>query len=258
MRVHYYSQDWNQQRNLGDWLTVPILRALGYESEPPGDCGPVLFGVGSILYRAHYDPYPGRTLVVWGSGVGASPGSLDDTRPTNGVKLDIRAVRGPVTRQAMCVDVPTGDPALLLPQLVTLPEPDERGEILFVGHCGQTRMTPDGFDGGVSMLVDEPDALKLVSRIAHAKFVGSESLHGCVIAAAYGVPWAPCSPRAVPFPPGLNKWDDWLAYLGLNSLPCLLLDLTAASKWWESAGRRGQVRGTKQLLDSFPHDLGRQ
>lgn len=255
MRVHYYSQLWDRQRNLGDWLTVPILRALGYEPEPPGDDGPVLFGVGSILHHDHYELYPNRTLTVWGSGVGANPCPPDATRPTNGAKLDIRAVRGPITRQALCADVPMGDPALLLPALVSLPEPDERGEILFVGHCGQPLIVPDGFDAGVSMLVDEPDALKLVSRIANAKFVGSESLHGCIIAAAYWIPWAPCSPRAEPFKSGLNKWNDWLAFLGLNSLPCLLPDLTAALTWWKSTGRHAQVRGTKNLLNSFPHDL---
>ncbi len=71
-----------------------------------------LFSVGSVLHFAHDGD------VVWGSGVnGKMPGDSYLFR-----RLDVRAVRGPLTRdflQSRGIEVPTtfGDPALLLPTL---------------------------------------------------------------------------------------------------------------------------------------------
>jgi hypothetical protein len=108
----------------------------------------------------------------------------------------------------------------------------------------------------VSAHVTAETALALVARIAAARFVASESLHGCILAAAYGVPWAPCSVRwghlKIDWP---AKHNDWLAYLGVHPIRQYTTSLADARQWWERYGRLGRIRDTRPLLDAFPQSL---
>ena len=124
-----------------------------------------------------------------------------------------------------------------------------------MSHFGNPAVVPPGFDAGVSMRTGAGGAAALTARIAGAGFVGSESLHGCVLAAAFGVPWAPCTPRDWRLEPG-GKFDDWFAYLGLP-LPAAFApaDLRAARAWWDAVGRRGRVGGLAPLLAAFPNEV---
>lgn len=247
MRLHYYSRDWaDDLKNLGDWLTVPILQALGHSIEPPEADQPVLFGIGSTIGPVHFGLYPDSPIHVWGSGLM----NRADARQWNRVKF--HAVRGPITRDTLGLNVPLGDPALLLPKLVTLPEPQFPNQILYVNHCGtRPPLHPPGFESAVTMLVPESNALRLVARIARSRFVASASLHGCMIAAAYGVPWAPCATSTYELS---DKWNDWFAYLGLparrHPLPA---DPGAAWIWWETVGHRARLPDCSHLLDILPN-----
>ncbi len=235
--------------NLGDWLSVPILRALGYTPEPPQPGEPCLFAVGTILHPVHYEAARAERVVVWGSG--ATP-----LFPP-GVELDVRAVRGPISRALLGLpdDVPTGDPALLLPQLVNLPAPPATGEVLYVNHI----TPPAGELPGavaVSAHVTAEAALPLVARIAAAQFVASESLHGCLLAAAYGVPWSFCSSRWSARPINwTGKHNDWLCYLGVPPIRSVPGSLAEARAWWERTGRHARLPPTDRLLGAFPDNL---
>ena len=89
-----------------------------------------------------------------------------------------------------------------------------------------------------------------VARIIGARFVLTGSLHGAILAQAYGVPWAAYDDGFVDSPP---KWSDWAAYLGVEI--AFTKTLTEGRAWWESQGRRGRVRSLKPLLASFPYPM---
>lgn len=256
MRVHYYSSDWPHTRNLGDWLTVPLVQSLGHPAEVTDDPSrPILFGIGSVIESEHLNAAKGTKVVVWGSGV-----MNRGVGPNPDPRLDVRAVRGPITRDDLGLpkSIPLGDPAILAPTLLKLPPPKVSGEVLYVGHCGQPYTRPDGFDGAATMNVKESEALDLISRIAAAKFVASQSLHGCILAAAFGVPWSPHSPLGQERRTPSDKWSDWMLYLGLPEFREFPPTLTDSRAWWDRIGRNGKLRDTKPLLDAFPHDIEKE
>lgn len=234
--------------NLGDWLGVPVLEALGVKVDvaKPSSAQPVLFGVGSILHPNHYSLFKDSPITVWGSGLG----SLDPFPPNTTVK----AVRGPLTRDihGLPRSTPLGDPSLLLPQLVTLPLQEKTGEILYVNHCSEhPPKNITGCDAGISTKVAPERGLGLVARIAAASFVASESLHGCIVAAAYGVPWSPCSHRWTNQHLSLvSKWTDWFLSLGLTPLVRFPNTLSDSRRWWERVGQYGTIPDLTPLMDS--------
>lgn len=229
--------------NVGDWLTVPIVRALGREPAPPVTGGACLFAVGTTLHPDHYRASGAGRVVVWGAGSGDGDPRAD--------LLDVRAVRGPRTAAALGLPagVPLGDPALLLPRLVPTLPPADSCHVLYVRHCGTPAdVRPDWADAHTSMRAPEAGALGVVAAIAAAGFVVTESLHGAIVAHAYGVPWAPAPGR-----PLGAKWADWLAYLGLpiDSRPAGD-GLAGARGWWAAVGRHGRGRDLGPLLAAFP------
>lgn len=250
MHTHYWTADdpagW---RNFGDWAIEPLLTAVGHRYDPPAAGRPCLFGVGTILNSDHFAAVAAAgvtAVVVWGSGAGP------DGRVT--LPVEFRAVRGPVTRDRyqLPARTPVGDPVLLFPQLVPLPRPAARGGTVYVNHCGRgdAVVCPPGCDEAVSMRVRPETALETAARIAAADFVVSESFHGCVLAAAYGVPWAP-----TPDPATRYKYDDLAALLGLPPFAGEFPTPAGAKDWWDRVGRRGRVPDLARVLDAFPKEL---
>lgn len=245
MRIYYWQPSYYE--NFGDYLNVPLLQALGHEPEVPMAGEPCLFAIGSILHSSHYRHCPGRPLTVWGSGLG----NMD--RPPVGTRF--LAVRGPLTRELLELpdSVPLGDPALLLPQLINpLPKPLASGEVLYINHCSAPfPFCMEGCDAGLATLLQSEKIMPLVARIAAASFVASESLHGCIVAAAYGVPWAFASYRWRQDFSGPTKITDWMQYLGLPPLRFAAATLSEAKFWWQKVGRHGKLQDTRPLLDGF-------
>ena len=90
MRVYYWGHDAaDGYRNLGDWLTVPLARALGAVVQPPAAGEPALFGVGTIVEASHAARSGASRITVWGSGTRAGT-----PPPPPGTAL--RALRGPL------------------------------------------------------------------------------------------------------------------------------------------------------------------
>jgi succinoglycan biosynthesis protein ExoV len=231
MAVLYRWKSRTRGENYGDALSVPLLQALGCGVTVigPGErAQEALFCIGSILHYPHYGC--ADRIRVWGSGVGEAG------KPSH---VTYCAVRGPVTARLLELACPLGDPALLAPRLLRVPSVPS--EVLKVRHIHSTVR-----DGEVGTA----DA-DLTSRIAAAHFVASESLHGCIVAAAYGVPWAPWAPDGEP--PGHTplKWQDWMEYLGLGPF-VFCRTMREALRWWNWYGRYGKLRDLGPLLDAFP------
>jgi pyruvyltransferase len=125
--------------------------------------------------------------VVWGTGVnGKNPKT--DHRFTH---LDVRAVRGPLSRQfliEMGIDCPEvyGDPTLLLPKL--FPEfqkqPHPSREYIIIPHFSDEPLF-EGMPNVVSVKENWDDVIK---KVLDSKFVIASALSGVIVAEAFGIP----------------------------------------------------------------------
>ncbi|WP_053386820.1 glycosyltransferase [Leucobacter japonicus] len=179
--------------NFGDELGPLIIRAMlarrGVEGSRATISGTRLLSVGSIMHFAR------RGDVVWGSGINGKQRAMEVPEA-----LDVRSVRGPLSAAVLMsygIDAPEvyGDPALLLARLFPeFGEQEGSGEHLWIPNLNEWdehASAPDGF-----VTVDPyGDPLEIVRRIARASFVAASSLHGLIVADAYGVPARPVVPR---------------------------------------------------------------
>jgi pyruvyltransferase len=169
--------------NVGDLLSLVLVRGIvesvGLQFDQPVSETRRLFAVGSILEQAV------QNATVWGSGL------RHRILSPHGVTLDIRAVRGPLTREALlhlgheCPEV-FGDPAILLPRFYQ-PRRTQARSFLIVPHFLRESELLARYPGNaVSTLTS--DWRGFIDAIAGAQLVISGSLHGIVLAEAYGVP----------------------------------------------------------------------
>lgn len=181
---------WTELPNWGDAVT-PVLvewlsgrRPIAHERIVNVRGRPVYAVVGSVLDDASI-----FNLEIWGAGFKSENAGFK-LRPRR-----VHAVRGPLTRQAImaqgieCPEV-FGDPALLFPRLYT-PEVEPRWRLGFVPHyvdrdspaVARMRARDDvnviDILGGVRSVPDE---------ICSCEAVASSSLHGLILADAYGIP----------------------------------------------------------------------
>lgn len=170
--------------NFGDLLGPYIVREMlcreGLDFDRDGS-DRRLVAVGSIMRMARDGD------VVWGTGVNGKSTTL----PHEFSKLDVRAVRGPLTAQFLRdrgIDVPDvyGDPGLLVGRLW----PRES----FDGTMERTALTviPNLHD--VDRYKDHPGfwhpcspLSQTIARIATSDFVVGSSLHAVVLADSFGI-----------------------------------------------------------------------
>lgn len=211
----FYWQD-GRFTNFGDFLSVklverivdgPIKTRLYRKNRTLSDVK--LLAVGSIIAAACDGD------VIWGSGVNGK--SLDKTKyPFN--DLDVRAVRGPLTRDFLItnfqIDCPEiyGDPALLLPYF--FPEfkrkEQTKYDYLIIPHYSEQKLFPKELYGENVVYPTEPWDV-VISKILESQFVISSSLHGIIVAEAFGIP-AICLKVTMNEP--LFKYRDYYAGTG--------------------------------------------
>jgi pyruvyltransferase len=169
-------------RNFGDELTGLLLERIyphvQHQWVQPEDAE--IIGVGSVLYTLRGRLKPGTA--VWGTGGGYYP---EDA--TEG--LEFLAVRGALTRDnlGLPADTPLGDPALLLPRFIP-PAPKKLYKLGFVKHMGDDREHHFQRDIDISCLQPPAD---VIQQITACERVISSSLHGWIVAYAYGIPCVP-------------------------------------------------------------------
>ncbi|KEP72324.1 hypothetical protein HR12_46800, partial [Microbacterium sp. SUBG005] len=183
--------------------------------------------------------------VVWGSGINGKTMSLGAAPD-----LDVRAVRGPRTAEALReagVSVPTvfGDPALLWarwwPRKSYLD-----GEVLTPVSVVPNHNERSSFRGpNVIDPLGEPH--EIIGRIARSEFVCGSSLHGIVLAEALGIPARLVRSTAEP----AFKYDDYYGGTGR-------VNYSAASSVEEAIAMGGEtppIFDDASLLEAFPADL---
>lgn len=167
-------------KNVGDTLTPVILEALtDHKAEYVEDSyeGKLLM-VGSLLEFAR----PGDTVLGTG---------YNKEDEIDGTGIRFLAVRGPLTRAKIKnAEVPEvyGDPALLLP-LIYKPKVKKEHRIGIVPHYFDKPFTKELARRAGEKYIDiESDWKTVVNEIVSCEKIISSSLHGVIIAEAYGIP----------------------------------------------------------------------
>jgi len=178
IKCHYH----HKRNNFGDMLTPFILEHYTGKPTVLADRehqGKVL-ACGSILGRAlRKDDF------VWGTGAMRNKEII----LPKGAK--IYAVRGPLTRSLIKGDCPEvyGDPGLLLPEIYN-PEVQASG-IGLIPHFNDFHKVQEIFSGQRVINVKRP-IREVVKQTKSCKLIITSSLHGLIVAEAYGIPaiWA--------------------------------------------------------------------
>ena len=205
-----------------------------------------LLAIGSIIHFAE------TGAVVWGSGVN---GKVPEAEHRYGT-LDVRAVRGPYTREWLKekrgIQAPEiyGDPALLLPRLVgdRFPATGQGGAI-FVPNLndilkGQTFDLPEG----MRLVSPMQSWHRVVEEISKASFVAASSLHGVILAEAFGIPARYVRLTKIEH---LFKFRDFYAGTGRDSFEYA----SSPSEALEMGGERKMQFDPTPLEAAFPFDL---
>lgn len=190
-RVHL--EMYKDDLNLGDYLSYVIcqymlsLRNLSFSSLSLNKKTKHLMAVGSLLGgRGDFD------ATIWGSGIRNFSSVYGLSRKKLYQKLDIRAVRGPITKDALnqcgfnCPEV-YGDPAILMP-LIYRPEKNEKRGTVLITHYLTPKDRFSQIDNLTFLNIQTKDYKSFIDVIASAEKVISSSLHGIILSETYGTP----------------------------------------------------------------------
>lgn len=246
--LYYWRQD--AFTNFGDYLSLKIVERIVQQPVVPYRRRPTnndkkLLALGSLLSFAEDDD------VIWGTGVNGKLPNKDSYKFT---RLDIRAVRGPITRTFLkdhfgivCPEI-YGDPALLMPYL--FPEYQRKKNpkypYIIIPHYSEKYLFPKSQYPNVVYPTDPWE--EVLGAILNSRFVIASSMHGIVVAEAYGIPARML--RVTENEP-LLKYCDY--FYGTNRF-----DFTYATSVEEAlqmGGERPIQCDLKKLFEAFPFEF---
>ena len=199
--------------NFGDYLSSVIVTKIaadhGYFLDEARPEHRRLLAVGSILHFAKNGD------VIWGSGVNGKIAASDHSF----TELDVRAVRGPLTaeflrKKGIATPAVFGDPAILIRDLLSKRfqgNPLRALPVVFVPNLHDLPHMK-GWENVVSPL--DPWAT-VIDRISRAQHVVSSSLHGLIVADAFGIP---CTYLRMSEEEHLLKYEDYVLGSGRSGL----------------------------------------
>lgn len=176
MRKAYW---WRRRPNFGDELNFFLLRQLGVDFEWGTPADSELVVVGSILEH----------LPAGWSGTVCGAGQLKPESQIDLTHARVLALRGKLTAAQVTglpkhTHVTLGDPGLLAPRFVR--QPVAKYELGVIPHWSDKTLHPRHPEGHLIDPAQPPD--QVIAEIARCKRVISSSLHGLIIADAYGIP----------------------------------------------------------------------
>ncbi len=205
MKLLYYL---GRTPNFGDDLNASLWPELAPELFE-GDDGAAFVGIGTIIGMPCD---PNLKLNVFSSGVGN-----DSVQGWRERQTRYWCVRGPVSRKLLEVDESAAitDGAILAPLTRGFPKrADEPGGVVAIPHWQSFDF--GGWDAvgdltGYEILDPRAPYPEVIARIAAARIVLTESLHGAIFADLLGIPW---HVFATGRNFGVTKWIDWSASVG--------------------------------------------
>lgn len=237
--------------NVGDYLSRSIVTSMLHlrdgEIVEKLNGSNRIFAIGSILHFAKTGD------CVWGSGLNSKVKQSMHRFDT----LDVRAVRGPITRDFLLkrsIPVPEvyGDPALLMPLFaprdLLVDKLSKNKDFLIVPHFSEDLSRYRGFEHLLVSPLCRPT--NFVRQLLTANLIISSSLHGLIISEAYGIPsiyldWGNGE--------AISKYHDY--YLGTGREEFLSSNSIegCVKKGGNSLVDFSQIQ--RQLINSFPYDL---
>ena len=246
--INYHFIKYLTKRDIAIYFDTPLAMAL---KRPNYLC------IGSTL-----NYLPTRQTIVWGAGV------IDDTLDLREEPASILAVRGPLSRAYLlsrgisCPEV-YGDPALLIPYFYK-PTPSRRSrdrKICVVPHY-EDKESPIL----ESIRRNHPDLRFLdiatygkwtdfIDRVCECDAVFSSSLHGLIVAEAFGIPnyWISVSDKVI----GKGfKFRDYFASIGKPITAPIILDETSdlADLMVSHPWSPGRIE-LRKLLEACPFEI---
>ncbi|HRO31512.1 polysaccharide pyruvyl transferase family protein [Citricoccus sp.] len=198
--------------NFGDVLSPWVVEWVTGQPPAFGQRDRSLLAIGSVIKFAR------ERSTVWGSGTPRRGDAMDPN-------ARYLAVRGPVTREEVlagggsCPEV-YGDPALLLPRFVSGHQGPKQHEVGFIRHVSQDNLDLHLDDVADIRLsgVGEGFLRSVVDQITSCERIVSTSLHGVIVANAYGIParWAVMGDASEAISGDGTKFEDYFRSVGLE------------------------------------------
>lgn len=240
VNIHY----WNEKPNIGDAISPVIVRYAasqhGISMDQRINKMSHLYAVGSVVTAGCHD------CTIWGSGIL----NTKILYRLKGRTLDVRSVRGPLTRMVLMEhghQVPEiyGDPAILMPAIYN-PEVQKEYDVSIITHMDELWSNPENRYHSISICSDDYESF--VQEIKKSKLIVSSSLHGIIFAEAYGVPAILLKPKT-----DLFKYYDYYYATNRYNFPiaeniqdALGMDIPDVPNFTEMR---------RQVLEAFPVDL---
>ena len=186
-----WSQSATTEKNWGDAINAVMIEKIsGKKVFNHADLiytgnAPIYSVIGSVLDQSRV-----RNLEVWGSGF------KTDKSPMHVLPSKVHAVRGPLTRQKLLslgVDCPEvyGDPALLFPEYFPVEDQPVEYELGIIPHYtdkNNSLLKNLARDSRVLVIDIEAGIMEFPTQVKKCRHIVSSSLHGLILADAYGIP----------------------------------------------------------------------
>ena len=243
---------WAVEVNLGDAISPIIvdwvLNKKGINRNGIISKTTHLMAVGSLLGMRRFD------ATVWGSGVLSLGMVMRVNSQSRYRKYDVRAVRGPLTQQVIkfagysCPDI-FGDPAILMPDIYVSVCKEKRYKVSIVSH--HEFKIPQSMETLCNIIdIKTKDYMGFIDSLNMSEKVVSSSLHGIILAEAYGIP-------AIFLGTGMEsqyiKFYDWYYSTGRYSVKVAKTIEEALVMEPMPLPELEQMR--KNILAAFPYDL---
>jgi hypothetical protein len=221
MKLYYHTTPY--PGNMGDILNKWLVERLSHDKvilSKPGD--DVYMCIGSIIKFA----CPGMN--IWGTGTMRMTDTLSPY-------AKYHAVRGPLTRELIltsggeCPEI-YGDPALLMPYLYN-PPVSKKYQIGIVPHYVDYDAVTREFPQYRVINILNANPLAVIDEIMACEEIVTSSLHGMILAQAYGIPSALVQPIKGKLSGDGTKFLDYLMSTGQNpALPVPMENIEAIPK----------------------------
>ncbi len=233
--------NWCLTNNFGDMITPYLIEKITGErpiySEGKEETGDKVYQVtGSIL---NHDI---KNCVAWGPGIAR----FEDGVPPK----TITAVRGPLTakRAKSCgrgVPDVYGDPALLLPRYYN-PNREIKYPIGFMPHYVDLEFVAKNLAGQAFIIDVTKSVEEVINDMLSCRFIYSSSLHGLIVADAYGI-----GNRWTKFSDNIEgdgfKYLDYYESVGLPDIN--LPHVVTTAEDFKRTSRSGEIDHTEITID---------